>query len=111
LHARPNCCDQVARIAPKYFRISPDAFLDDALDRAAPASWKNTHSPSFSIRGDDGGNLRLARLTPAPAYCDQSVSNQKLRRHCVNAMDQIGMNLAQRDERPASAQSWQRPTL
>src|SRR5208337_3032926 len=81
-----------------------DTLLDDALDRAAPAGVKNAGSPPFPIHKNDGKAIgSLHRQEQSRRVRDQAVASQRLVRHAINSMDQIRMNLPQRNERPAFA--------
>ena len=81
-----------------------DTFLDDALDRAAPPGVKNADSPPFPIRQNDGKAIGgLHGHEQSRSVRDNSVSGQRLFRHAVDAMDQIRMNLPQRNQRPVLA--------
>jgi hypothetical protein len=70
---------------------------------------KNADSAPFSIRQNDGKAIgRLHRYQQPRRIRNDSVSSQRLFRHpvalhSVNPMDQVRMNLPQRNQRPTSA--------
>ena len=82
LHARSNRRHQVSRIAPEVFPHLADTFLDDALDRAAPACVKNADSPPLPIRQNDGKAIGSLHGQEQPRRIrDHPVSSQRLFRH------------------------------
>jgi hypothetical protein len=89
-----------------------DSFLDDALHGTAPSGVKNSYSAAFAIDENDGKAIgRLHGNDDSRGVGDETVTGEglTLRFAFIDAMDQVGMNLAQRNQWPtfASAQNAQ----
>ena len=77
------------------------ALFDDALDGASPSSVKNANSFALFVCQDDGqavGGLNAEKKILSIG--NQPIAEEWLRRRLAYIVNQIGMNLAKRNQRP-----------
>lgn len=99
LHTRSNGSDHIAWVASKVSLHLADGFLDDALHRAAPSRVKYTDSVIFLVGQDDGDAVGgLDAKQQAGRVSDESIAGQRIRRHAVDPVNEVGVNLAECDE-------------
>lgn len=76
------------------------AFLDNTQDRAAPAGVEDSHRSVLSIDKNYGQTIGGLNGEQKSGSCgDQAVAGQLFVRHVSYTMDQVGVDLAQRDQR------------
>lgn len=81
-----------------------DAFFDDALHRSPPSSMKYADCALLCIHHNDWDTVGgLHRQHQGGRAGDETVSGEMFRRNAGDAVDQVGMNLPKRDQRPGYA--------
>ena len=79
-------------------------FFNDPFYRPPPARMDDTHRMGLLVDKNDGQAIRrLDRKQNSWRASNQPVANQRMFWHLVHTMNQIGVNLPQRDERPELA--------
>ena len=78
-----------------------DSFLNDAFDGAAPARVKNTNCspPDVNENYRDAIGGQNAKQN-ARRVGNHAITGERMLRWTVNGVNDIGVNLAKRDERP-----------
>src|SRR5271154_5672018 len=77
------------------------SLLDRALDRPPPACVKHSNSAPLGINENDGQAIRgLNSQQQTGSRGDQAIANKVRFSRGVNSIDKVGVNLAQRNQRP-----------
>ena len=101
LDSRPNRGMNIFRTRAKFQPHHADAFFHDALYCPAPSGMKRAHSFLLCVDQQDReaiGGENAERH--AGEISDQAIAHQPIRLARANNMNNIGMNLSHRDQRP-----------
>jgi hypothetical protein len=79
----------------------PHAFFNDAFDCAAPTCVKHSHGSLLGVDEDDGQAIGgLDSEQNAGHARDEPIANKRFLRQVTYAVDEIGVNLTQSNQRP-----------
>jgi len=102
--ARADGGDQIPRVAREMLAEFADSFFNDALDGAAPSGVENTDCTALSVSDDDGNAIGGEYgQEQSRSIGDEAVAGKWVLRDTIEMVDQVGMNLTERDKRPEFA--------
>ena len=97
-----DCSFHILRAAAKVTAHLTDALLDNSLQRSAPAGVKNANRLQTCVHDDDGQAVsgEYAEHNSGRSG-DEPVTGERVLRSSGDAVNQIGVDLANSGERPA----------
>src|SRR5579863_830654 len=107
LNPRTNRSLQVTRAAAEVAMHFADAFFYDTLHRASPSGVKHAYGVPFGVHQNHREAVRgLNGEEQAGSAGNESIAGQRLARRRVYAVNYVGMNLPQCDQRPQRSVSF-----
>jgi len=102
VNSRTNGCFDIARQRTEVAPHLPHSLLDDSLHCASPAGVEDAYRATFRIHQNDWqavSGLNTQKKTRRAG--DEAIAHELLLDWFGNTVNEIGMNLARRDQRPA----------